>query len=182
MRKMRTQKGFTLMEMLACVLTLLLVCLLCGTGLNIAAKSYNRSLFESNSQTLESTLTMFIGDILRYSTSVKTGEPIDTARPEEKSVAAFTNGAYEIYGGYLCVPLQEENNSGMFVIYKDASVEEGTLMVGQNVYADSLYIEDFVLTYNEETKRFTGTYVIKSTILEDAVRQCEFTFRTIAEQ
>jgi len=84
MRKIRDKKGFTLIEMLACVVTLLLIGMIVSTGMNLATMSLRETTFESDSQMLESTLNMYIGDILRHATDVK----------EDATGVTFTNDAY----------------------------------------------------------------------------------------
>lgn len=172
MKKMSNQHGFTLVEMLACVLTLLLVSMLCGTGISMAYNSYERSLFTSNSLTLESTLDMFVGDVMRHATDIKTSE--------DGKVTAFTNTAYDIFDGNIIVPALSEETGGYFVIYKYEGAES-TLMVGQNVYGKNMYIQDFTMTYNATSHVFEGAYVIRSKKLADVQKKCEFAFRTIAE-
>ena len=71
MMKQKRSKGFTLVEMLACVVTLILLGLTGSVALNMATQSYWASVFESDSQLLESTIDLYIGDILRYSNEVK---------------------------------------------------------------------------------------------------------------
>ena len=58
MRKIKNKKGFTLVEMLVCVVTLLLIGMIVSAGTNLAMFSLRESTFESNSQMLESTLNM----------------------------------------------------------------------------------------------------------------------------
>ena len=173
-KKYKSQRGFTLVEMLACVIVLLLVGLLCSTGLNLALDSYQRSVYESNSQMLESTLDTYLGDILRHARSVSS-----STDGEGNEIISFTNGTYQIYEGYICVLSEEQKNGGVFLIYKDAEAEP-TLMVSSNVYGGDLYIKDFILSYDEATQMFTGAYVIKSTLLTNVERECEFAYRAVS--
>lgn len=181
MRKIKSNKGFTLVEMLACVVTLLLLGGIVSAGTTLAMKSYNESLFESDSQMLESTLNLYVSDILRHATKIETEEaPADPSVPGEKLVTGFTNAAYQIYGGNIKVTNKDEAGNGAFMVYETRN-NPGVMLVGENVYASTLYISDFKLLYNKEKGYFTGSYIIKSTILEDASRECVFTCRTIAE-
>lgn len=179
MRKLKSNKGFTLVEMLACVITLLLIGMICTTGMNFALNSYQRSVFESDSQMLEDTLNMYIGDILRHATSIETEiqEPDETG---SKKVVSFTNAEYQIYEGRIEVPEKTDDVGGNFLVYESKN-GQGNLLAGEMVYASTLYVEKFVLKYNENTGVFTGYYIIKSTILSDVSRECTFTYRTIAE-
>lgn len=180
MKKIKNNQGFTFVEMLACVLTLLLIAGIVSAGMNLALKSYNESMYESDSQMLESTLDLYICDILRHATKIETEEvDADPSRPGEKIVTGFTNVAYQIYGGNIKVLEKEDDDGGAFMVYETKN-NDGVMLVGTNVYAGTLYISDFTLKYNEEKGYFTGTYLIKSTILENASRECTFTCRTIA--
>lgn len=171
MKKIRSKKGFTLVEMLACIVALLLIGGICTTGMNLAVNSYNESVYESDSQMLESTLNLYLCDILRHATSIQTDGDTNA---EEKEVISFTNVAYQIYDGRI------EVSGGTFLVYESKN-GKSTMVVGENVYAGTLYISDFVLKYHPEKHYFTGYYTIQSSVLEDAERKCEFTCRTITE-
>ena len=172
-QKIRSSKGFTLVEMLACVVILLLMGVVCSTGINLANNSYQVSLYESNSQMLESTLDSYLGDILRHATSVQTETDGDM-------VLYFTNESYQMYDGWISVSPREEDAGGMFIICRDRDTTP-SLLVSGNVYAETLYVEGFTLHYDADTQLFTGTYVIKSMILDDMARECEFAYRAVAE-
>lgn len=178
-KKLKNQKGFTLIEMMACIVTMLLLSGICSTGINFALECYKQSVFESESQMLKSTLDLTINDILRYATDVKTGEA--------NKVTGFTNTMYQIAGGMIEVPTTDANKN-KFVVYnlpkKVANTDpEPTiyLLVGDQVYGDNLYIDTFELTYDTATHCFEGTYTIKSTVVSDASKTCKFTCRTISE-
>lgn len=177
MKKIKSQKGFTLIEMLACVVVLLLIGGICSAGMNLATRSYNESVYESDSQMLEDTLNLYLCDILRHATSVQTETD---AGVTEKNVISFTNVAYQIYDGHIEVSERKEGTGGTFLVY-ESSNGQGALIVGENVYAETLYVTDFVLKYNPEKKYFTGYYTIQSTVVEGLEKKCEFTCRTIAE-
>lgn len=170
MKKIKTKKGFTLVEMLACTVTLLLVCLICTTGMNLALKSYEQSIFESDSQMLESTLDTYIGDMLRYATKV-TIDP-DSA---DNIVEGFTNAAYQVYEGNFYIG----TNGYLYCTINDNST--GALVVGKGNYAESLCVVDFELHFDDTTGIFTGKYTIGSTASASLAKECTFTYRTIAD-
>lgn len=176
MKKLKRQKGFTLVEMLACVVTLLLIGGICSTGMNLAVNSYNESIYESDSQMLENTLNLYLCDILRHANGIVVEESLT----DEKTVVSFTNVAYQIYDGSIQVSERTSTGGGTFLVYESQN-GHGAMIVGENVYAKTLYISDFVLKYNPDKGYFTGYYTIKSSVLENAEKKCEFTCRTIAE-
>ena len=170
MKKIKNKKGFSLTEMLVCVVTLLMVGSICATGTGMSVKSYQQSKFESESQSLKSTLETGIADILRFTSDVKS----------EGQNVKFTNQYYQIEQGYIDVDAE-----GHFIVHQNGSATFA--LVGSNAYAGDLYIvrdsandeEDFTLTYQNNV--FTGKYTIKSKTVNGLSKKCTFTYRTIAE-
>lgn len=170
MKKLKSNKGFTFIEMLACVVTMLLIAMICSVGLDMASKSYRESVFESNCQMLESTVDMQVGDILRFATSVQTDG--------DGNVTAFTNKTYRIDKGRIEVPARSGDTGGYFLVYLETDAENGYMILNQSAYADSMYIENFTLTYDDSTGMFSGNYTIKSTQLGGLKRDCTYAYRT----
>ena len=173
MRKLKNKKGFTLIEMLACVVTLLILCLIVTTGTNLATMSMNESLFESESQMLEATLNLCIGDILRHATDIE----------ETDEGVTFTNDAYYIDEGSFAI---DTRNSGiaeagyLMCTSKLDGTSRGLLVANRGIYVKSMYVTDFQLAYDAEKHVFTGSYVIVSKLTE-TTKTCEFSYRTIAD-
>lgn len=166
MRKLKNKKGFTFVEMLVCVLTLLMVGAICATGTGISVKSYQQSRFESDSQMLASTLDMGIGDVLRYASDIETDG--------NGNVTALTNHYYQMEDGYISL-----NSEGYFRVCKSPYMPDKTFaLIGEKAYAGDLYISEFELKYINEV--FKGKYTIKSNAMQES-KTCEFTFRPIAE-
>ena len=174
MRKLVSKRGFTLVEMLACVVTLLLIGMIVSTGMNLATMSLRETTFESDSQMLESTLNTYIGDILRHATEVEADV--------DGTVKSFTNDAYYIDGGNFSIDLSVSEISGAGYLTCTSRLEDsqyGTLVANEGTYGGALYIKDFTLTYDAEKGVFTGSYVIVSSAT-DITKTCEFSYRTIA--
>lgn len=169
-KKIKNNKGFTLVEMLVCVLTLLLVGAICATGTRISVKSYQESRFESDSQMLQSTIDMVLGDLFRYATTIK----------EVDGQIVFSSSNYEMNNGTIQIENIGDHGESRFSIKKTTGASP-ILLIGESVYAENLYVSDFVLTYDSSTRVFSGSYNIKSTIINDAERTCQFTYRSIAE-
>lgn len=170
MKKLKKNGGFTLVEMLACMVTLSLVCMICMTGTSISIKSYNQSQFESNSQALQASLEMLMGDILRYAEEVEINA--------DNTVNNFTNVEYGIFEGTITV-----SDTGIVMVKRNITDSDSEVqMISDAVYANNLYIDKdgFILEYDLNTKLFTGSYQIKSKVV-NAVKSCSFSFRTIAE-
>ena len=127
-KKITNNKGFTFVEMLACVITLLLLAGVVSAGSDMAMKSYNNSLFQSDSQMLESTLDMYLCDMLRHANNVKTisdGAIFQT--PGAKEVESFTNLSYNISEGI--VEVSEEDG---YIVYKNID-DEVVMLVGESL-------------------------------------------------
>lgn len=163
MKRLKNKHGFTLLEMLACVVTLIMITLICTAGLNLSVKSYNESLFVSNSQMLESMLHTSIGDVLRYADSVNVTE----------TGVTFHNGNFDVTEGYFKV-----NDKGYVILAGAGNMEN--LLVGSKAYADGLRVDSFQLAYDAATNVFTGSYTIKSTVVAQT-RQVTFSFKSILE-
>ena len=163
MKKLKNNKGYTFVEMMACVVILLLVALISGTGMNLALNNYNQQIFESDSQMLEATLNMHLGDILRHTTSVTEADG---------AVTGITNSSYQIYNGTITV------EDGVFYIVKNAE-DPAVHMVNEATYMNNLYVDNFTLTYDASTGVFSGTYTIKSNTVQNASKECTFSYRRI---
>ena len=174
-RKVQSKKGFTLVEMVACILTLTIISGICTSGINLAIKCYQESVFESESQMLKSTIDLSINDILRYATNVET-EEVDG----EQIVKSFTNVGYQVVGGSLAI----SPGTNKFVLY---NLPEGTagrkeyILIGNQAYGKDMYIAGFKLTYEESTGCFFGEYTIKSTMVQRVEKTFKFACRTITK-
>jgi len=171
MKKLKNQKGFTLVEMLVCVITLLILAGICTAGTNIAMNSYNRSLFESNSQMLESTLDMYMGDIMRHCTPQLEATSVESGNKKVKSI---TNTFYGMYEGWIDI-----SADGRFFVHKTEVDTTGVQLLSEKVYTKALKISDFELEYNETKKYIVGSYTIESTVVPGLKKQCDFKYRIL---
>lgn len=165
MKKLKNQKGFTLTEMLSCVLALLLLTSICTMGTELALNSYNRSMFESNSQMLESTLNTYLGDIVRHATF-----ELD----DEKKVKTITNSMYKMKKGRIGV-----SDEGRIYIYKNESDTTGVLLLNENVYTKTLKVSKIELQYkvDDNGQYITVLYTIESNVVDGLTKECDFEYR-----
>lgn len=70
-RKLRSERGLTLVEMLCAVAVLMLLALMLNTGLQMAMGSYRDLTAQSEAQMLLSTLSDALADDLRYARNVE---------------------------------------------------------------------------------------------------------------
>lgn len=73
-RKLRSEGGLTLVELLCTVVILMLLGLMLNTGLQMAMRSYQDMTAQSEVQMLLSTLSDALADDLRYATDVDTDD------------------------------------------------------------------------------------------------------------
>lgn len=189
MRKLRQKKGFTLIEMLACVVTLLLIGMIVSAGLNLATMSLREVTFETDSQTLRSTMDMYIGDILRHATDVKANDgkahegATDLYIDPLNNTYMFTNDAYYIDNGAFGIDLRGSEKEGAGYLVCTSTLADdpmGVMVANKGAYAGNLAIKDFKLSYDASKGVFTGSYIIVSSAT-DTTKLCEFSFRTIAD-
>ena len=175
MKRVKDKKGLTLVEMLVCVITLLMVGAICATGTGISIKSYQESRFESNSQMLQSSIETVLSDILRYASNVKT--------TSEGVVESFDNLDYGMITGTVLISSSEEGNTEKRFVIKRYEAASDMLMLSHNAYAGDLYVDNFELKYDSETNVFSGSYKIKSkTMSNDYEKHCSFYYRTIMDK
>lgn len=165
MKKLKNQKGFTMTEMLACVVALLLLTAICTMGTDLALNSYNRSMFESNSQMLESTLNTYLGDIVRHA---------KFELDDEQKVKTITNSMYKLKKGRIGI-----TDEGRIRIYKDVNDTTGVLLLNEKVYTNALKVSSFELQYKVDSdgQYITVIYTIESTVVEGLTKECDFQYR-----
>ena len=76
MKKLRNQKGLTMVELLATVVIVLLFSGLAAVGADAGVRSFRTSMADSQAQELCSTLTTALSDKLRYCTVDTAGQKI----------------------------------------------------------------------------------------------------------
>ena len=151
MKKLKSKRGFTLIELMATLLILVLLAMGIGVGMDAGTKIYQEATFESDSATLAGILNTNIGDILRYSQDVRLNESSfsdaegNTLSPEKVGFV-FTNLEYGIQDAYFYTPIIPGGQSkGVLQLknLKNATVME---LVNAGAYPD-LVISNFVITY-----------------------------------
>lgn len=93
-RKLNSNKGLTLVEMLCSCLILVMLSTVVSTGLDMAAKSYGRMVAENEAQVLLSSVSTVLSDELRYAVDDKGGvllkqPPSDLADPADPAYPKF---------------------------------------------------------------------------------------------
>lgn len=93
-RKLRAEKGVTLVEMLACAVILVLLGLMLNTGIQVAARSYHAITAKAETQLLLSTITDALADDLRYARDIVTEEAEADSEAGGKKLISYNSDSY----------------------------------------------------------------------------------------
>jgi prepilin-type N-terminal cleavage/methylation domain-containing protein len=154
--------GFTLMEMLAVIVVLVILAAGMMTGLSVATRAYRKSVFASDSEVLQSTLNTALGDILRYAAYERT---------DDDGMVRFSNEFYQV------------TSDGYFVLsegrlYIETGGSAGRIrVINSGAYTD-LVISAMTVMYDTIGQNYSGQYTIASsdgTLTKD----CTFSYRTL---
>ena len=154
-KKLKSRKGFTLVEMLAAVIILILLVLILNSGLNLAVKSYSTMTAESETELLMSSLSDVIYDELRYARDINTtAEPIGTTPGETPETPVIT-GNLERY-----TSVSFGRNTILFL--KDGQLYAGgKRLLAAGAYGNGDYvIEQMDITYDKDTCVFTVSLTV----------------------
>ena len=151
MKKLKNKGGFTLIEMMAALLILVLLVVGMGHGMEAAGRVYAASTFESESATLAGILNTSLGDILRYSFSMRENPGVveDSAgnRIQKDDVAYFfTSLDYGIRDGYFVTPQQADGTFQGVLQMKNLHNANVVELVNAGAYP-SLVVSNFEITY-----------------------------------
>lgn len=141
-KKLRSQKGFSLVEMLAATMVLVLLVLILNVGLNLSVKSYRTMTAESETQLLLSSVTNVLSDELRYARDIVT-------KPETTENTEGLNGNLDrflsvSYGRNTTLSLEDGQ------LYAN-----GKRMLAAGAYGNGAYqIERLKITYDEQAETF----------------------------
>lgn len=90
-KKLRSERGLTLVELLCTVVILMLLGLMLNTGLQMAMRSYQDMTAQSEVQMLLSTLSDALADDLRYATDVTTKSDTESG---QKLLDCYSSDSY----------------------------------------------------------------------------------------
>ncbi len=150
-KKLCSQKGFSLVEMLAATMVLVLLVLILNVGLNLSVKSYRTMTAESETQLLLSSVTNVLSDELRYARDIVT-------KTETTEGADGLNGNLDrflsvSYGRNTTLSLEEGQ------LYAN-----GKRMLAAGAYGNGAYaIEQLNITYDDTKEVFTVNIAVSGT-------------------
>ena len=143
MKKLKSKRGMTLVELLCGIVVLLLITSLLTVGARFAVKTYRTSMASAQAQTLCSTLTTAITDKLRYCGNVSAN-----------GGRIFITDVGSVSG--------DEESGGVFKI-EDGEVLLGSRkLLGSKAYPEGLQVdkESFTLAYAEGSRTFSVSFVV----------------------
>lgn len=165
-RKLRSRRGFTLIEAVVTTLIMSLVGLAITAGTQSAIGAYNDSLFVSESDLLVNNMEIAMSDVLRFASYTGTSD----------NVVHFSNEEYGIKGG--CFVLE---NGILFVTFKNTSdeIQDKKVQVINRSSYSNLRIVSFSMTYDPDTTVFEGSYTLQSKGDKTLERKIPFCFRSL---
>ena len=179
MKKLKNKGGFTLIEMMAALLILVLLVVAMGYVMESASQVYEASTFESQSGSLSGILNTALGDILRYSYTI-TENPKDPGFMEDSAGNHiskadvgffFTSLDYGIRDGYFYTPRQPDGSFEGVLQIKNLHDSNVVELVNAGAYPN-MTVSNFKITYVAPGAKVGGTRVrggyfdIKYTILD----------------
>ena len=156
MKKLLKKGGFTLVEMLAALMILVLLVVGMDAGISAANLAYTRSVFESNSAALAGILNTAMGDILRYSEDVRV--PTAQEAPQDPPAVVFTNYDYGVRNGYFSIPDSQPDAPATLQI-RNLQNDRAAELINTGAYPD-LQISDFQISYDPAGRYFSISYQI----------------------
>lgn len=147
--KLHNNSGMTLLELLCAILILLLVTGVMTALISMGVEQYNKSMRNSQSQVLYSTLMTVISDELTYSTQIKTDDL--------GNVRQFLSKSYGIRGNLSTIMTDKSglNGYGKIIFGNCDNPEEYLHILGKGSYPNGLTARVDSLTYYNDSSTFT---------------------------
>ena len=163
MKKLKNKGGFTLIEMMAALLILVLLVVAMGYVMESASQVYEASTFESQSGSLSGILNTALGDILRYSYAVSEnpGFMEDSAGNHISKADVgffFTSLDYGIRDGYFYTPRQPDGSYQGVLQMKNLHDSNVVELVNAGSYPN-MTVSNFEITYVAPGAEVGGTHV-----------------------
>ena len=145
MKKLRSQSGMTLTEMLCALVVLMLISSLLAVGVRFAVQTYRTSMADSQAQMLCSTVTTAIADKLRYCSGV-TSAGGKVFIKDIGSVESDEQGSF----------FQVDEDTGQIVMQSDSEKKQ---LLGAKSYPRGLKIRELKVAFSTDT---AGTVLASS--------------------
>ena len=187
MKKLKQKLGFTLIEMMAALLILVLMVVGMDAGMSAATRAYSDANFEAASGSLAGILNTAVGDILRYSEDVIVKTAPDRFVDADGTILdkvdfVFTNYEYGVRNAYFYTTVHADGSSSGTLQIKNLQNSTVAELVNTGSYP-GLEISNFVITYHPpvpdspEGAYFDITYDILDTEKPDRIRSIQCVVR-----
>ena len=198
MTKQRSKAGFSLLEMMAALMILVLMTAAMGTTMSAGLGIYREAIFESDSASMAGIINTSLGDILRYSMNVKENESYpgnlkDTSLDSQGQYILqnqtgffFTSIDYGIRDAYFHLSTEGGGQSGGILQLRNLKNAETVELVNTGAYPD-LKITAFTVTYVPKSATSRGgyfliDYTISSTKTDSLTREVSTVVRLMNEE
>lgn len=155
-RKLRSEEGLTLVELLCTVVILTLLGLMLNTGLQMALRSYQDMTAQSEAQLLLSTLSDALADDLRYAREVNTdaGGNLNTYRSDSygSGVSLKIDNGQVKANGKRVLPAGAYGNGAYKVVPRDGSANDLDVTYADGLFTVKLKVEQPNGTVSAETE------------------------------
>lgn len=149
MKKLRSQSGMTLTEMLCALVVLMLISSLLAVGVRFAVQTYRTSMADSQAQMLCSTVTTAIADKLRYCSGV-TSAGGKVFIKDIGSVESDEQGSF----------FQVDEDTGQIVMQSDSEKKQ---LLGAKSYPRGLKIRELSVEFSNTDRRFAVSFDVTDT-------------------
>lgn len=148
MKKLRSQSGMTLTEMLCALVVLMLISSLLAVGVRFAVQTYRTSMADSQAQMLCSTVTTAIADKLRYCSGV-TSEDGKVFIKDIGSVESDEQGSFF-----------QVDETGQIVMQSGSETKQ---LLGAKSYPRGLKIRELKVAFSDTDRRFAVSFDVTDT-------------------
>ncbi len=142
-------KGLSMVELLCATLILLLVSGIMVMGIGFAYREYDKSMRESESKVLCSTITTVINHELAYTMTIYTDQSGNVKKFQSPSFAM------EDSPGMIMTDAKRKGDYGHIIIGNPEDVDESMAILGKSAYTYGLLAKVKSLTYDNATHIFT---------------------------
>lgn len=156
MKKIKSEAGFTVVEMLAAVFVLVLLSLMVGAGMSMAMHAYETVVAQSEAELLLSTAVDALADDLRYAWNVKPDESLQWTN------FTYTSDSYssDSSGHDVSLCVEKDNGKGKINAKSEDGAVQQVLSINAGAYGSSksykeYSVDDMFIHYSQDKNTFT---------------------------
>lgn len=159
--KLKSKGGFTLTELLCVLIIVVLISASMVMGVQLATRSFAKSVSYSEAQVLCSTLTSYVSDELRYSGVVRT---------DTDPIGFFSqNFGEDAFGGFTT------NGDGQVLLGDHKILPTKSYIYGVRAFVT-------INSYDEQTGIFSVSVVVRQRVSDDVLAENDFEVKRLNEK